>query len=57
MWSIEYKPGWFIHGHFDRAAVFYGKGDAYGFGTEMGGAARTLLGAKRAITKLIREGF
>ncbi len=56
MWTVEYKPGWYISGYFDRDECTYSKADANGFGVYGFYKASSVLGAKRAITQAIKKG-
>lgn len=51
MFSLQYKPGWFINGYFDRPECYWVKADNRGFCIALG-KSRTLLEAKRYITKM-----
>lgn len=50
MFTTKYR-GWFINGHFGKPGCYWVSADGL-----RGGWAKTFLGAKRAITKALKEG-
>lgn len=54
MFTVEYKPGWFIHGYFDRPECYWLRTER-GCGVYGTNKARTFIGAQRAISKQMKE--